>query len=133
MNLIEITDLDSQELGVYKSLRDNILGKDGSFIGDSPKVVDLIIKSGLEIRSILATKEFYETREELLSKREGKFFVASKELLEKIVGHKIHHNAMICGVRPKEKLLDELGDKIVLIDEISSTENIGSICRSMHW
>ena len=51
-------------------------------------------------------------------------------MMENIVGHKIHHNCMMHGIRPNETGLDELGEQIIMLDEISSTENIGSIARS---
>jgi len=37
---------------------------------------------------------------------------------------------MMHGTRPKQKALNELGDEILMLDEISSTQNIGSIARS---
>jgi len=37
---------------------------------------------------------------------------------------------MLHGVRPEPTPLDKLGDKIIMLDEISSTQNIGSIARS---
>jgi tRNA G18 (ribose-2'-O)-methylase SpoU len=37
---------------------------------------------------------------------------------------------MMHGIRPQETPLDELGEHIIMLDEITSTENIGSIARS---
>jgi tRNA G18 (ribose-2'-O)-methylase SpoU len=50
--------------------------------------------------------------------------------MQQIVGHKIHHNVMMHGIRPQETALDALGDNIIMLDEISSTQNIGAIARS---
>ena len=58
------------------------------------------------------------------------FYVATKEQMQNIVGHKIHHNVMMHGIRPKDTPLERLGDHILMVDEISSTQNIGAIARS---
>jgi tRNA G18 (ribose-2'-O)-methylase SpoU len=50
--------------------------------------------------------------------------------MQKIVGHKIHHNVMMHGIRPPNSSLDALGDNIIMVDNISSSENIGSLARS---
>ena len=50
--------------------------------------------------------------------------------MQEIVGHKIHHNVMMHGTRPEQIPLNDLDDHIIMLDEISSTQNIGSIARS---
>ena len=119
------------DLQIYHELRESAFRDDGSFIADSPKVVNLILESGLEIKSILATEEYYEEFGSLVALREGvKCYVASKEEMSKIVGHKIHHNAMLHGIRPRGATLDSLNDGVLLLDGITSAENVGSIVRS---
>jgi len=116
---------------MYHQIRDKVLGEDSSFIADSPKVVNLLLEGDVEVLSILATSEYYQEYRELLeSKNIPKLYLATKEMMQNIVGHKIHHNCMLHGVRPKPKNIDELDDHIIMLDEISSTENIGSIARS---
>ncbi len=131
MNLTEITDLTTPSLDIYRQLRDKAFTQDNSFIADSPKVVNILLETSIEVKSLLATKEYYEEFKDLIMKKEiPHLFVADKKVMEGIVGHKIHHNCMMHGVRPKETALDRLGDQIIMLDEISSTENIGSIARS---
>ena len=118
-------------LDIYRQLRDNAFTGDNSFIADSPKVVNMLLKTPIEVKSILATQEYYDEFKDLISQKEiPQLFLADKKLLETIVGHKIHHNAMMHAVRPEQTPLDKLGEHIVMLDEISSTENIGSIARS---
>ncbi len=132
MQLIPVTDLNSPELEVYSSLRDRATTRDNSFVADSPKVINELLKSGAEVKSILATQEYYDTYGELLtSYDDARFYVAPKELMQTIVGHKLHHNAMMHGIRPADTPLEELGDRIIMLDELSKTENIGSIIRSV--
>ena len=131
MNFITIDDISIPELNIYHQFRDNAFTADSSFVADSPKVVNLLLETDIKIRSILATKEYYETYEHLIKhKNIPQLFVASKSLMQDIVGHKIHHNVMMHGTRPEETALDKLGENIVMLDEISSTQNIGSIARS---
>ena len=131
MNYIPISDINLPELHIYHQFRDKAFTADKSFIADSPKVVNLMLNQDIEIRSILATQEYYDEHLELIKdKNIPKLFVATKEIMQNIVGHKIHHNVMMHGTRPAHSRLDDLGDSIIMLDEISSTQNIGSIARS---
>ena len=131
MNFTHINDIDEPQLQIYHQFREHAFKADGSFVADSPKVVNLLIEEDVEVESILATKEYYDAHTSLLKKiKDATFYVASKEQMQNIVGHKIHHNVMMHGIRPKETPLDHLGDNILMLDEISSTQNIGAIARS---
>lgn len=131
MNTIHVNDINTKELEIYHQFREHVFKTDGSFVADSPKVVNLLLRQNIEVKSILATQEYYDTYQTLLaSKQPAIFYVATKEQMQQIVGHKLHHNVMMHGIRPKESPLDELGDHIIMLDEISSTQNIGSIARS---
>ncbi|WP_455755495.1 TrmH family RNA methyltransferase [Sulfurimonas sp.] len=131
MKIISIESLELPALKIYNTLRDKAFAEDNSFIADSPKVVNMLMTSDIQIKSILATQEYYDEFQDLVkSKNIPKLYVADKKLMQTIVGHKIHHNCMAHGVRPKESSLDELDDNIIMLDNITSTENIGSIARS---
>jgi len=129
--MIKITDIEIPELEIYGALRESAFRDDGSFIADSPKVVNLLLESDVEIISMLATEEYYDEFSELLNiKNIPKKFITTKEEMKKIVGHKIHHNCMMHGIRPKDVELEELGNEVLLLDGITSAENVGSIVRS---
>ena len=129
--MIIVDEINKSELDIYHKLRDNAFSEDNSFIADSPKVVNILLQSDIEVKSILATKEYYDEFKELIeSKNIPKLYVASKEQMQTIVGHKIHHNCMMHGTRPSQTPLNELSDTVIMLDEISSTQNIGSIARS---
>jgi len=131
MNFITIDDIDTKELEIYHQFREHAFKADGSFVADSPKVVNLLLKENIEVKSILATQEYYDLHKALiLPKHSAILYVATKEQMQNIVGHKIHHNVMMHGIRPQETALNDLGNNIIMLDEISSTQNIGSIARS---
>jgi tRNA G18 (ribose-2'-O)-methylase SpoU len=131
MNLIPLHNIDLPELSIFQQLRDNIISKENAFVADSPKVVNLILETDIEVKSILATQEYYDEFHLLIEKKQiASLYVASKSLMQTIVGHKLHHNAMLHGIRPQTKQLDELDNEIIMLDNISSSENVGSIARS---
>ena len=131
MQLIPIEDAEHSSLSIYRELRDRAFSHDNSFIADSPKVVNLLLATEIEVISLLATQAYYDEFESLIQQKKIKhLFVATKEVMQSIVGHKVHHNCMMHGIRPKESTLEALDDQIIMLDEISSTENIGSIARS---
>jgi len=126
-----VDNIDILELDVYSSLRENVFRNDNSFIADSPKVVNLILKNDIQIKSILATAEYYNEFSELIDKNEIPLkYITTKAEMKKIVGHKIHHNCMLHGIRPKNINIEDIGVSAVLLDNITSSENVGSIVRS---
>jgi len=131
MNFIPITDIQAKEIEIYHQFREHAFKTDGSFVADSPKVVNLLLEEEIEVKSILATQEYYDNYTSLIeNKKDVICYVATKEQMQNIVGHKIHHNVMMHGIRPVETTLADLGDNILMLDEISSTQNIGAIARS---
>lgn len=130
MNYIKVQDIDSPELKIYQQMRNSAFEEDSSFIADSPKVVNTLLESKLEVKSILATQEYYNEFESLLESCNIPLaYLATKEQMQSIVGHKVHHNCMMHGLRPSMTPLEKLDDGIIMLDAITSTENIGSIAR----
>jgi tRNA G18 (ribose-2'-O)-methylase SpoU len=131
LNLISIDENNKQKIDIYRQLRDKAFSAENSFIADSPKVVNILLKTDIKIISLLATQEYYEEFKDLvLLKNIDKLFVISKDKMQKIIGHKIHHNCMLHGIRPKMSSLESLDDGIIMLDEITSSENVGAIARS---
>lgn len=91
---VTIENIEDKRVKVYHALRDKGILNDGSFIADSPKVVNLLLeKTDIKIESILATREYFEMHQALIDSREvPMLYEASKEQMSRIVGHKIHHN-----------------------------------------
>ena len=70
MQLTEITDLNTPSLEIYRQLRDKVFSADNSFIADSPKVVNILLETDIEVKSLLATKEYYEEFKDLIAQKE---------------------------------------------------------------
>jgi len=131
LEILTVTDIYEEEIAIYHKLRENAFHQDNSFIADSPKVVNLLLKSNIEVKSILATQEYYDEFSALIeSKNISKIYLTTKQEMHKIVGHKIHHNCMMHGVRPPNINIEKIGNTAIMLDNITSSENVGSIVRS---
>lgn len=131
MNLTTITNLDIPSLQIYRHMRDNVVTKDNSFIADSPLVVNILLDTSIKARSLLATRAYYEEHINLIEQKEiPNLYIADKKLMETIVGHRVHHNVMMHGIRPAESSLKEMGKHIVMLDSVSKNDNVGAIARS---
>lgn len=131
MKLINVQDINSADLEIYHKIRDNAFDELNSFVADSPKVVNILLGTELKIISLLATQDYYDEFSNLLiDKKIDKLYLATKEQMHTIVGHKIHHNCMMHGIRPSEFDIEDLDDNILMLDAITSSENIGSCARS---
>ncbi|WP_457606653.1 TrmH family RNA methyltransferase [Nitratifractor sp.] len=131
MEIVEIPDLDIPALKPYRTLRGNLFDRDGSFVADSPRVVGQLLKSGLEFKSLLCTLEYLKKeRARIAEARVPKVYLGDRALLERIVGHSIHHNVMAHLLRPANIPLDALPDRIVMLTRLNNLENVGAIARS---
>ena len=89
MNFTHINDIDEPQLQIYHQFREHAFKADGSFVADSPKVVNLLIEEDVEVESILATKEYYDAHTSLLKKiKDATFYVASKNKCKILLGTK---------------------------------------------
>ncbi len=131
MNFTAIDNLNIPELQIYRHLRDNAVTKDNSFIADSPMVVNILLQTPIQVKSILATEKYFNENRELIERKNiPHLYVADKKLMKEIVGHTIHHGVMMHGTRPPETTLEELDEQIIMLDLISKTDNVGAIARS---
>lgn len=131
MKLTHIENIHCPELEIYNKFKKHSFLSDNSFLADSPKVVNFLLRADLHVKSILATQEYYDQNMALIkSKNIQTLYVTEKKEMEKIVGHSLHHNCMMHGIRPDETPLMELDNHILMLDAISSTENVGSLSRS---
>jgi len=80
-----------------------------------------------------ASNDFYSKSSNLLNHFEFKnclFFSASKNLMQKIVGHKLHNGVMALAEKPKSLELFELLPPYLILNGLTDPENVGTIIRS---
>jgi len=131
MQYIHIENFDLPQLQPYQRMKAPLAEHQESFIADSPKVVSTLLESGIEAYSLLATQAYYHTHQQYLEQFPiERAYIAPKSLMESIVGHRLHHNVMMHAKKPAPTPLEELNDEIVMLTEISNSDNIGAIARS---
>ncbi|EDM29528.1 putative rRNA methylase [Lentisphaera araneosa HTCC2155] len=131
LNLIKVENFELDSLQIYRHLRDNAVTADNSFIADSPKVVNLLIDSGIRVKSILATEDYYaEEQSRLEALQKVDFYVADKTMMKKVTGYNIHHGVMMHAFRPEEYKINQLDEQIIMLAELSKNDNVGTIARS---
>jgi len=138
--IARVTSLELPALRPYRTLRRPAEHmKEGLFIAEGAKVVERLLRSGLEIVSALMTERWHD---ELLSlhprlpDRIPAIYIAEKELVESIVGFPLHQGIMAVGRVPAEKPLEEIIPTragrllLVALDGLVNAENVGMAVRN---
>jgi len=133
--MIEIKEFNDNRIDLYKSLRFTPAShtKNNIFIAEGKKVTIKLLKSNIEVLSVFAISEFYEEYSELIDKKDvsaENLFFAEKKIMEQIVGFKLHSGVMAIGKQPDYVPLEELDEKIVILNAVRDAENVGSIVRN---
>jgi tRNA G18 (ribose-2'-O)-methylase SpoU len=129
--VVTLDSIDRPQLRPYRTLRGNLFDRDGSFVADSPRVVGQLLESGLEFLSLLCTPEYFEReRKRIEAAGVPTVYMGERKILERIVGHSIHHNVMAHLRRPADVPLENLPDRIVMLTRLNNMENVGAIARS---
>lgn len=124
--MIEITSFDDQRIKEFTKLRDHTLNDLGLFLAESEKLFLQLKSNNKKFLKILSTHDF-AIRHCLNG---DNVFITSKDVLEKIAGFKINFEVIFLAEKPIDSKLDKLDDKIILLNGLSSPENVGSIVRS---
>ena len=125
---MQIENIENEEVSEFISLRDGWLKERKLIVCETKKVILKLKKSNLKI-----IKSFAETRyKDFLSfiPNEKKYF-ADKKILEQIVGYNKHQGLMVLAERPQPLELSDLEAPYLILNGLTSPENVGSIVRSM--
>lgn len=124
--MIKILDANDFRINEFISIRDHVLNNKNLIVAESEKLFLQLRASGKKIYKILATPSFIE-RHNLSGDH---VYSAEKNILESIAGFKIHFEVIFLAEKPEDTSLDSLDDRIILLNGLSSPENVGSIVRS---
>lgn len=130
MIIEEIDNINDIRIKEFLSLKDKSLSLNNQIIVESEKVVKKLLNSNTEVLKIFANIDFIERYKEILAVKNAKVFTANKEVMEKIVGHRLHHGVMALANRPEYITLDKLQNKVLILNGLTSPENIGTIIRN---
>ena len=110
-------------LNKYKKQKN--LVDDNYIILESEKVIIYAMKLGLTFEEVIAPIEFIKSYPNLNSKN---IYFTEKKLLSSLIGYNSHGGIFGLIKKPTSKLY--YNDKILILDGLTSPENVGSICRS---
>ncbi len=124
--MIRIHDPNDSRIAEFITFRDHALNSRNLFIAETEKIFLQFRASGRKIHKILTLESFA-----LKYSLEGEnIFIADKNILESIAGFKIHFEILFLAEMIEDNHLNGLDDKIILLNGLSSPENVGSIVRS---
>ena len=124
--MIEILSFTDERILEFTKMRDHTLNDRGLILAESEKLFLQFRANNKKFIKILSTLEFAKK----YSLDGDNIFVASKDILEKIAGFKIHFEVLILAEKTADTPIEQLDDKIILLNGLSSPENVGSIIRS---
>lgn len=130
-----ITRLDDSRIDYYRSLNATPAShsRDSVFIAEGETVVRALLESPLDVVSVFALPEYYDQFAELIAARNipaERLLTATKEVMNDIVGFRLHQGVMAMGKQPAEPELRNLCAPVVVLDGIVNSENVGAILRN---
>lgn len=140
MNIIKITSLDHPGLEPYAKLTDkqmrNVLHPaDAIIVVESPKVITTALNAGCEPLSLLCEQRHIEGDAKDILARVGDIpvFTGSREVLASLTGYTLTRGVLCAMRRPVPPLAADVcrgARRVVVIDAVCDTTNIGAIFRS---
>ena len=140
MAIIEVTSLEQSGVQVFGNLteaqlRNRLEPEKGIFIAESPKVIDVALKAGYEPLSLLCERKHIEGDAAGIIARCGDIpvYTGERELLAQLTGYTLTRG-VLCAMRrpalPPVELVCRDVSRVVVIDGVTDTTNIGAIFRS---
>lgn len=140
MPIIKITSLTASGVDVFSTLteaqlRNRIEPTKGIFIVESPKVIRVALDAGYEPVALLCERKHIEGDAADIIQRCGDIpvYTGERELLAELTGYTLTRGVLCAMRRPTPKSIKDVcldARRIVVIDGVVDTTNIGAIFRS---
>lgn len=140
MAIIEITSLKQEGVEVFGTLteaqlRNRVEPEKGIFIAESPKVINVALDAGYEPLSLLCERRHIEGDAKGIITRCGDIpvYTGERSLLGQLTGYTLTRGVLCAMRRPASPDVEEVckdAQRIVVIDGVTDTTNIGAIFRS---
>ena len=140
MPIIEVTSLDYPGVEVYSTLteaqlRNRLEPDKGIFIAESPKVIHVALDAGYEPLSLLCERRHITGDAASLIERCGDIpvYTGERDLLASLTGYTLTLGVLCAMRRPTPPAVADVcrdAQRIVVIDGVTDTTNIGAIFRS---
>ena len=140
MPIIEVTSLEQPGVEVYGTLteaqlRNRLEPDKGIFIAESPKVIHVALDAGYEPLSLLCERRHITGDAASIIERCGDIpiYTGERDLLASLTGYTLTRGVLCAMRRPLPRPASEVchdASRIVVIDGVTDTTNIGAIFRS---
>ncbi|MBO4803662.1 MAG: RNA methyltransferase, partial [Muribaculaceae bacterium] len=140
MPIIEITSLEHPGVDIYGTLteaqlRNRLEPDKGIFIAESPKVIHVALDAGYEPLSLLCERRHITGDAADIIERCGDIpvYTGERELLASLTGYTLTRGVLCAMRRPLPRPASDMcrnARRVVVIDGVTDTTNIGAIFRS---
>lgn len=140
MPIIKIDSLTQAGVEVFSTLTEAQLRRDiepdkGIFIAESPKVIQVALNAGNEALALLCEERHIQGDAAAIIERcpDIPVYTGSRELLASLTGYTLTRGVLCAMRRPTPRPLSEVlqnAQRVVIIDSVTDTTNIGAIFRS---
>ncbi len=140
MTPIEITSADDPRIKVFAGLteaqlRNSLHPEEGIFIAESPKVIRVALDAGMIPTALLCERKHINGDAADIIRRlpDIPIYTGSREVLAAITGYTLTRGVLCAMRRPALPSVGEVcesASRVVVIDDVSDTTNIGAIFRS---
>ena len=140
MPIIRVETLTHPGLEVFSALteaqlRNRLEPEKGIFIAESPKVIHVALDAGYEPLALLCEERHIEGDARRIIERSGNIpvYTGSRELLAQLTGYTLTRGVLCAMRRPMPRPVSEVvadARRIVVVDGVVDTTNIGAIFRS---
>lgn len=138
--VIEISDLSLPELDIFArlteaQLRSRLEPEKGIFIAESPKVIARALDAGCQPLTFLMERRHLDGQGKELLARCGAIpvYTADRAVLAKLTGYELTRGILCAMRRPIQPSMEELcanARRVVVLEDIVDTTNVGAIFRS---
>ena len=140
MPIIHITSLTHEGVEIFSTLteaqlRRGIESDQGVFIAESPKVIRVAITAGYEPLALLCEERHItgDAADIIAAHPDMPVYTGSRDLLASLTGYTLTRGVLCAMRRPTEPCVSEVlkgARRVVVIDGVTDTTNIGAIFRS---
>jgi len=137
--IVPIDSLSDPRCFPYRSLKGKDLVKEGIFVVEGPRAVQLLLQSDYTVISLLMTDRWLGKMRSQLAKRttdDKPVLIADRETVDKIIGFKIHQGIMAAVKIPDMPDIAQIIKKedapyrFLAFDGLKNAENVGAIIRN---
>lgn len=140
MAVFEIESVDDPRVAVFASLteaqlRNRLDPSRGMFIAESPKVIRVALERGLRPEALLCERRHIEgdAADIIAANPDMDVFTGSRQVLADLTGYTLTRGVLAAFRRPEPSAAADVcrgARRVVVIDDVTDTTNIGAIFRS---